>query len=362
MTPISIVPVFLAAFVGSLAMSIPIDSYFWQRWLWPELAGFYYNTILGSASNWGVSPWHYYFTSALPRLLLNPLAPLLIIFALTQPGISRQAQQLAIPSVLFVAIYSFQPHKEARFIFYVVPPLTAVAALGANYISSRMSRSTPYRLATYALVASVPCVLAVSSLTLLVSALNYPGGDALIQLRSLVARETPSHSAHQPTAVSAHADVLTCMTGLTLFGQNPLGLPLAFATADSVSLEPRSQPLLLVDKTERDVTLGWPSFWNAHDYALEENPALPLGDWEVLGVVHGFDGIEVRRPGEAIDDYDEQKKGHDDDQDVGGERNVLGLGAVVADIRQTVRKYTGGWWIGPRMAPRIRIMKKFERV
>ncbi|KAL6869044.1 alpha-1,6- mannosyltransferase [Amphichorda felina] len=353
----AMVPVFLTAFIGSLTMSVPIDSYFWQRWLWPELAGFYYNTILGSASNWGVSSWHYYFSSALPRLLLNPLAPILIIFSLAQPGTSRQAQLLTIPSLLFVAIYSFQPHKEARFIFYAIPPLTAAAALGANYVSSRISRSVAYRLATYSIAASIPFALALSSATLLVSSLNYPGGDALVQLQSIVARDLPEQAPDQ-TIAFAHADVLTCMTGLSLFGQNPHGLPLAFAEDDSVGLEAGSQPLVLINKAEKNATLGWPVFWKVLDYALEENPALPMGDWEVLGVVQGFDGIEFRKPGDPEEDRGEQS----DTDAVAGENNVLGLGATLANVRRTVREYTGGWWIGPRMAPRIRIMKKFERV
>ncbi|EJT76422.1 alpha-1,6-mannosyltransferase subunit [Gaeumannomyces tritici R3-111a-1] len=42
----------------ALLVSVPLDSYFWQRPLWPELWGFYYNAVLGSSSNWGVSPWH----------------------------------------------------------------------------------------------------------------------------------------------------------------------------------------------------------------------------------------------------------------------------------------------------------------
>lgn len=359
----AMVAVFVVSFIGSLVISVPIDSYFWQRLVWPELSGFYYNAVQGSSSDWGVSPYHYYFTSALPRLLLSPLAPILMLLALSHPGTSRQAWPMAIPSVLFVIIYSAQPHKEARFIFYVIPPLNAVAAIGANFLSSRLSKALVYRLATYAVALSVPLALAASSAMLLVSALNYPGGDALAQLRSLVASDAASlASAHggdpsvAPREVTAHADVLTCMTGLTLFGQNPQGLPLALYNPGSrEDMDPSITPLLLVDKTERKATLGWPHFWARLEYALEENPGLPLGDWDVVGVVHGFDGIEILRPG--------QQAGGEESPSLNqlpGEDRVLGLAVAVDRVRQAVRALTGGWWIGPRMAPRIRVMRQIE--
>ena len=351
----AIAPVFAVSFVGSLVLSMPIDSYFWQRWIWPELAGFYYNAVLGSSANWGVSPFHYYFTSALPRLFINPMTPLLALLALAHPGTAQQARPLALPSLLFVAIYSLQPHKEARFIFYVVPPLTAVGAIGAHFVFLRRSKSLASRLATYALAASIPCALALSSAMLLLSSLNYPGGDALVQLQSYIADHPPVPTAEDPSiAVAAHADVLTCMTGLSLFGQNPFGLPLALADLSTVGPD-HTQPLLLIDKTETGLELGKPSYWDRLEYALEENPALPVGDWEVLGVVQGFNGIEILRPNEGDDGKKDAilKKGED---------NILGLGNVVTQVRERVRAYTGGWWIGPRMSPRIRIMRKFERV
>ncbi len=352
--------VFLTSFLGSLAMSVPIDSYFWQKWLWPEFAGFYYNAILGSSSAWGVSPWHYYFTSALPRLFLNPLVPCLLIFALYQPGISRQARQLTVPSLLFTIIYSLQPHKEARFIFYVVPPLTGAAALAANFISSRRTRSWMYTLSTYALGLSIPFTLALSSFSLLISALNYPGGEALVHLQRLTAEELPQLGPNQ-TAAIVHADVLTCMTGLTLFGNNPSGLPLAYAipaTDSGVTLDDNVPTLLLIDKTEKAKSLGSPFFWSHFDYALEENPALPLGDWHVMGVVYGFDFL---RPGDADTVPANQEKKILDSAD-GGEDNILGLGASVLSFRRQFREYTGGWWVGPRMAPRIRIMKQIRHI
>lgn len=334
-----LVALVLGSLAVALAVSVPLDSYFWQRPLWPELAGFYFNAVRGAASDWGVSPWHYYFSSALPRLLLNPLAIPLVLFALAHPGTRRQARLVALPSLLFVAVYSLQPHKEARFVFYAVPPLTAAAALGASFIAARRAKSPAYALATLALALALVASCAAAAATLLVSSLNYPGGDALAQLHALVAR---GPDAAAPT-LAVHADVLTCMTGLTLFGQNPLGLPLALARPSAAA----PGPVLLFDKTEDGPLLARPSFWEAMDYALMEDPAAALGSWRVMAVVHGYDGIEVLKPGAASPATRRTDAGP-----------VVGRGACVARVREAVRRYTGGWWVGPRMSPRIHIMKR----
>ncbi|VUC27830.1 unnamed protein product [Clonostachys rosea] len=344
---------FFAAFYISLLISVPIDSYFWQKFLWPELSAFYYNAIEGSSSNWGVSPWHYYFTSALPRLMINPLAAPLILLALYQPGTSNSARQLLIPSLFFLAVYSFQPHKETRFIFYVVPPFTAAAALGADFITKRRTRSLLYRISHLLLVASVPLALAISTLMLQLSSLNYPGGEALAELQSIIQRPiaTDNDEFTYPPSVSAHADVLTCMTGLTLFNQNLPGLPIALATKEHRNADP-TLPLLFIDKTEGMLRLEWPSFWENFDYALLEEPARALGNWEIVGVIQSFDGIEILRPG-SIDPRHLQAA-----DAFPGDEKVVGAGLAVANLRERVRKLTGGWWVGPRMSNRIRVMRQ----
>lgn len=276
-----------------------------------------------------------------------------MMFALLHPGTKGQARQLTVPSLLFIAIYSFQPHKEARFIFYAIPPLTAAAALGANFVTTRFSKSILYKALTLSLLGSVLTTFVLSTGMLLISSLNYPGGHAISQLQSLVSTDRKEMF----TTVSAHADVLTCMTGLTLFLQNPLGLPLALASVDHRSPDP-DIPLLLIDKMENEVVLGWPKFWKKFDYVLVEDQEVVLGEWEVLGVVQGFDGIETLRPGQG-------SVGRMNDEELAGERRtgddkILGLGAVVADIRDFVRRYTRGWWIGPRMVNRIHILKNLE--
>ncbi|KAH6604694.1 glycosyltransferase family 22 protein [Trichoderma cornu-damae] len=335
---------FLGTFVAALGLSIPVDSYFWQKLLWPELAGFYYNAVLGSSSDWGVSPWHYYFTSALPRLLLNPLCFPLAGLALFQPATSRRVRGLLIPSLAFIAIYSIQPHKETRFIFYTVPPLTAAAAAGASFISSRRSKSPIYGVATFVLALSVLAAFAASTLMLLLSSLNYPGGDALSQLYAITSNATSASP-----QLSIHADVLTCMTGLTLFGQNPYRLPHPLTPPPSSAPPPA---ILVFDKTESSEELYHPHFWSQFDYVLMEDPSLVLGTWDTIGQIHGYDGIQLLRPGEAAAATETRSGEAMEDS------SILGLGATVAAVRDIVRKHTGGWWIGPRMSPRIHIMKQ----
>lgn len=170
---------------------------------------------------------------------------------------------------------------------------------------------------------------------LLLSSLNYPGGDAISQLYAITANITSS-----PSELFVHADVLTCMTGLTLFGQNLYG-----------SIPTSSSPVLIFDKTEVDEELLRPEFWSQFDYVLMEDPSLVLGTWDTIGRVHSYDGIEILRPGQAAVSAESSAE-------QGTNANVLGQGATIAAVRDTVRKYTRGWWIGPRMSPRIHIMKQ----
>ncbi|KAI1213805.1 glycosyltransferase family 22 protein [Annulohypoxylon truncatum] len=331
-----IIPPFIVFFLMSLLLSVPVDSYFWQKPLWPELWGFYYNAVLGSSSEWGVSPWHYYFTSALPKILTNPLSTVALIpFALWNDGTRNKALPLLIPSLLFVAIYSLQPHKEARFIFYVSPPLTATAALAANYIFARRGKSVTFLIASVAIVGSVFVSFGISTAMLIISSLNYPGGEALSELRKLV---TSSSSDLQ--TVTIHTDVLSCMTGVTLFGQHP------YYPNDP---RPANEITFNYDKTEDEDTLRNPSFWEKFDYVLAENPSKVIGPWETVGVVEGFTGVELVRPNKPL--------GSDVES---GQDRVFGRGALVRRVKDTFRTLTGGWWVGPKMEPKIYMLRKLR--
>ena len=35
--------------------------------MWPELYSFYFNGVENKSSDWGVSPWYWYFLTAIPK-------------------------------------------------------------------------------------------------------------------------------------------------------------------------------------------------------------------------------------------------------------------------------------------------------
>ncbi len=72
------------------------------------------------------SPFLWYFYSAIPRCLL--LTIVLVPFGLSVKN--KGLLGLLASAMFFVFAYSFLPHKELRFIIYVVPILNTAAAAG----------------------------------------------------------------------------------------------------------------------------------------------------------------------------------------------------------------------------------------
>ena len=376
-----------------LIISIPIDSYFWQHFpTWAELSGFMYNVVGGKAADWGVSPFYFYFTSALPRLIYNPLALYLCIpVALSMGPLRKPARDIFLPNIFFIFLYSFQSHKEWRFIAYVVPPLLAVAASGASWIWTRRAKSFVYGFLSLCLLASTLASFGASFAMLSISRRNYPGAEALNRLHAMANGEK--------TMINVHMDAFTCMTGVTHFLENPAPKQISNAT------------LWRYDKTEDTEQLLDPAFWLQFDYVLAESPERVIGKWEVVDTVNGYDGLVLLKPGQPVDDtnatdhnsidtpllrmsrlrtFDEAQSGiqssisslKDVAQGIINGFRQEGFSIFAKELRQgingfrsltyhqqqlhaqswiyeTARRYlTGGWWIKPRMEPKIRILRQ----
>eukprot|EP00980_Cylindrotheca_fusiformis_P004616 scaffold982_cov139-Cylindrotheca_fusiformis.AAC.29 len=232
----------------SLVVTVPLDSWLWQRrrLLWPEGEVLYYNTILGKSSNWGTSPWYWYFLSAIPKamlltLVLVPLSFVRIVEYLislenrwlrqgsaASPVMSlhqlldAQWLEYILPILGFVSMYSFLGHKEMRFIFPAIPILNTAAAIGMARLGKLAfpeKNKKAHWIAKLAFGGGILCGVAtlLASLAFVaVSCWNYPGGDALLELTKYI-EELPE----PPTTSILHVyiDVAAAMSGVSLFGQ-----------------------------------------------------------------------------------------------------------------------------------------------
>jgi len=254
--------------IVSLILTVPIDSLLWQRLLWPEGEVFYYNAVLGKSREWGLSPWHWYFTTALPKsmlltLLLVPLSIFRIIeflvimekrwrFSISKSTnnnrvanictglpvsaslwVDKQWLPFMLPIFGFVVLYSFLGHKEMRFIFPALPILNLGAAIGLSKLSRFAFQSqldNKDKKVFVSLIARVGfgcgllCLLLTFSGSLLfvsVSKSNYSGGEALRELSSHIQNiALPSDDVSKNLSpVNVHIDVAAAMSGVSLFGQ-----------------------------------------------------------------------------------------------------------------------------------------------
>ncbi|CAF2861306.1 unnamed protein product [Rotaria sp. Silwood2] len=183
----------------AIGLSVLVDSWFWQHWLWPEGEVLYFNTILNKSSHWGTFPFLWYFYSALPRALGATfiLLPIGLI-------INKNIRSIVLPNILFIIIYSILPHKELRFIIYTFPILNIPIAQACSY-QMRKRWSIILKLFVLSLL-TINFVQ--TSVSLSASHYNYPGANALLKLHT--------YRKYQPTA-TVHIDVYSAENGISRF-------------------------------------------------------------------------------------------------------------------------------------------------
>ena len=240
----------------TIATSVIVDSWFWGELVWPEGAVLYYNTALNKSSNWGTSPWHWYFSSALPKSLLfaYPLALVSVFF-------ERRVRPVMFVCAFYVGLYSFLPHKELRFIFPTLPLFNlAAATVLARAWNNRAKRPLVTMCALGGLCASAALVIAFT----MASAVNYPGGEAFHRLHhdAIVA----------PRPGRVHVDVPAAMTGVSRFGES--------ASASSGWSYSKIEDVGVDDFYDLDF-----------DYLLNAHKVVP--GYDAVYVASGYDGMRV---------------------------------------------------------------------
>lgn len=203
------------AVAGSLLLTVPLDSYLWRRRLWPEGEVFLFNAVAGRSTEWGTSPWHWYFSSALPRALLAAL-PMAVLGA----ALERRVRPQVLVAFVYVLMYSKLEHKEVRFLYPVLMLFNLGAAAFLSRVAANRRKSWVWRLLYLGCLAGLVGSFAVKLVMTLAANANYPGGVAFLELHTLhEARVEAAHCAGGGKPVRVHIDVLPAMTGVTRFGE-----------------------------------------------------------------------------------------------------------------------------------------------
>ena len=260
-----------------MPITVFVDTYFWNSssYLWPEGQVLYYNIVLNKSSNWGVMPWAWYYYSALPRALFLSLP-----FAIIGIFVDRRTLIFVLPCLVYVTLFSFLPHKELRFIIYVIPMLNVSAAVACAQWESRFNASASWWKRT-APMTHVLINTAFTIFMITVSCQNYPGGEALSKLHSL---EGPN------SEVAVHIGNYAAQTGVSRFGQ------LYDNTTNGIKYE----NMWTYDKTENlslSDLLKNPKFSHllveASEYRGVDQRALKEEGYKVVEVIQAFDGISI---------------------------------------------------------------------
>jgi len=303
----------------TLLLTVPLDSLLWQRPLWPEGEVLFFNTILNKSSEWGVSAWHFYISSALPKammssLLLVPLSFLRIpeLLAMGEKRLLRQRGAphnltnqwpawkmldtqwlpVLVPAFGFVFLYSFLGHKETRFLFPVLPLFNLAAAIGLDRIlrlafppdGKEKSGSILCRVGAVGVLVLLLLTWFSSLFFVAVSHYNYPGGNALASLAQHVDQATFS-AEHQVMPAVVHVDVASAMSGVSLFGQR------------SASRHGHGRVAWKFDKAgyEDENMAGSSGSWTSFSHLLTEERSLGGSAFEEVAVIPGNPYLDWRQ-------------------------------------------------------------------
>jgi alpha-1,6-mannosyltransferase len=182
--------------IGSISITVAIDSVYWGRLVWPEFVVFQFNGIENQSVHWGTHPVHYYFTNLVPKIapFSFPIAKMSMVYP--------KSRVFSILGVAHLCFLSMIAHKEWRFVVYCIPLFGIASAIGIAKMVKRIPK------VTYVVYALLACVFGIQLGMLYISGFNYPGGWALQRFEK-----------YRGDGCSVHLDTFTAMTGASLFGQ-----------------------------------------------------------------------------------------------------------------------------------------------
>ena len=165
---LNLIPIMIYDSLLSLFITASIDSYYWGRVTWPEMAGFVYNIVFNKSAEWGVSPIYQYIIDI--AKICN-ISLVFIPFAFKQ----QISYKISFLICFVVGSMSLLQHKEWRFIIYIIPLINVLSAIGMHQIKKNVGNFVYLIIFIQIFISCSFCHI---------SSYNYPGGYASISFAS----------------------------------------------------------------------------------------------------------------------------------------------------------------------------------
>lgn len=116
--------------VFTASVSLLADRHFYGRWTCSQLNFLHFNLLTDVSHNYGLQPWHWYISNALPAMLLTQTV--MLIVACWSEWKDVNSRYMIGLLCLVLHAYSWLGHKEFRFIFPVMP--VAMHLIGCSFV------------------------------------------------------------------------------------------------------------------------------------------------------------------------------------------------------------------------------------
>lgn len=106
-----------------------LESWWHERWILVPYEFLEFNVFNNFSSFYGVHPWHWYLSNALPTLTGPMLIPVFIsLWQFPKSEKKEMILLILLSSICYIVCHSFIDHKEIRFLTPIVPLLSLLAA------------------------------------------------------------------------------------------------------------------------------------------------------------------------------------------------------------------------------------------
>jgi GPI mannosyltransferase 3 len=135
--------------ISGIGIAATVDRHFYGFWTIPFLGNFHFNAILNFADLYGSHPSHWYLTAGLPALT-GALLPF-VVYDFYQFSVARNSsngrRNLWVVIICYVAVMSFNAHKEFRFILPILPLICIICGnhIGSVFRGNNKEKSTKVR-------------------------------------------------------------------------------------------------------------------------------------------------------------------------------------------------------------------------